>query len=115
MWPAKPIIYQLAKGDTVMTNTSSGMVVRGGALADRVSWFRHDLAFNNNNAVARNPHGYMLDITNPAALPYALQAQRQIGAFLASGGTDFSDADGTGPYHENGVDPAMLDALNFLP
>ncbi|RCW67373.1 hypothetical protein [Pseudorhodoferax soli] len=111
----KPIVYQLAKGDTVMTNTSSGMVVRGGALGDRVSWFRHDLAFNNNNAVARNPHGYMLDITNPAALPYALQAQRQIGAFLASGGTDFSDADGTGPYYENVVDPAVLDALNFLP
>lgn len=112
---AKPIVYQLVKGDTVMTNTSSGMVVRGGALADRVSWFRHDLAFTNNNAVARNPHGYLLDITNPAALPYALQAQRQIGAFLASGGTDFNDADGTGPYFENGVDPAVLDALNFLP
>ena len=62
---AKPIIYQLAKGDTVMTNTRSGMVVRGGALADPVRWFRHDLAF--------------------------------------------------GPYLENGVDPAALEALNFLP
>lgn len=112
---AKPIIYQLAKGDTVMTNTSSGMVVRGGALADRVSWFRHDLAFASDNAVARNSHGYLLDITNPAALPYALQAQRQIGAFLSSGGSDFSDADGTGPYFENSIDPAVLDGTNFLP
>lgn len=112
---AKPIVYQLAKGDTIMTNPSSGMVVRGGALGDRVSWFRHDLAFANDNAVARNSHGYLLDITNPAALPYALAAQRQIGAFLSSGGSDFSDADGTGPYFENGIDPAVLDGTNFLP
>lgn len=111
----KPLIYQLAKGDTIMTNPSSGMVVRGGALGDRVSWFRHDLAFANNAAVARNSHGFLLDIGNPAALPYALAAQRQIGAFLSSGGTDFGDADGNGPYFENGIDPAVLDATNFLP
>jgi hypothetical protein len=111
----KPILYQLAKGDTIMTNPSSAQVVRGGALADRVSWYRHDLAFAANAAVARNPHGYLVDITNPAALPYALAAQRQIGAFLASGGRDDGDADGAQPYFENGVDAVELDALNFIP
>ncbi|KQP13581.1 Ig-like domain-containing protein [Pseudorhodoferax sp. Leaf267] len=111
----KPIIYQLAKGDTIMTNPSSTMVVRGGALADRVSWFRHDLAFAANAAVARNPHGYLLDIANPATLAHALAAQHQIGTFLASGGSTFTDADGAQPFFENGVNVNELDALNFLP
>lgn len=108
----KPIIYQLAKGDTVMTNPSSGWVVRGGQLSDRVSFYRHDLAVAANAAVGSNPHGFLANL-NGAALPIALQAQRQMGAFLASGGVTFEDADGAAPIFENGVDVRILDVLNF--
>lgn len=112
---AKPLIYQLAKGDPVMTNTSSMMVVRGGSLADRVSYFRHDLAFAANPAVGRNAHTYLTDIANPAALPHAVAAQRQIAAFFASNGTRFIDADGAQPLFESGIHESALDTLNFLP
>jgi hypothetical protein len=110
----KPVILQYAKGDNVMSNPSSAWIVRGGELNDRVSFYRHDLALAANAAVGSNPHGYLLDITNPAAAPYALQAQRQIGSFLASGGATFSDADGPQPFFEVGLDPAILDKLNFV-
>ena len=111
----KPILYQLAKGDPVMTNTSSAMVVRGGGLADRVSWFRHDLAYAANPAVGRSPHTFLTDVANPATLPHALAAQRQIAEFFASNGTRFIDADGAAPMFENGIDASVLDRLNFLP
>lgn len=112
---AKPLIYQLAKGDTVMTNTSSAMVVQGGGLADRVSWYRHDLAFAANPAVGRNPHTFLTDVTNPATLPHALAAQRQIAEFFASNGTRFVVPDGAQPLFERGIEASVLDRLNVLP
>lgn len=110
---AKPVIVQLAKGDTIMANPSSSWVVRGGALADRVSFYRHDLAVAANAAVGSNPHGYLNNLGNAAALPFALAAQHQMGAFLASGGVTFNDADGALTIFEQGVDTKILDALNF--
>jgi hypothetical protein len=109
----KPVILQYVKGDTVMVNPSSSWVVHGGKLEDRVSFFRHDLAREANAAVGNNPHGYLLDVQNAAARPYTLQAQNQIGAFLASGGVTFTDPDGAQPFYEIGIDTQVLDQLNF--
>lgn len=110
-----PFLYLLAKGDNVMTNPSSTLVVRGGGLADVVALYRYGLAFEANPAIGRNPHGYLVDIHNPASRVHALAAQRQIATFLSSQGRVILDPDEGGDIFAVGIDPTELDALNFVP
>ena len=48
--PAKSVIVQFAKGDQIVPNPATTALFRAGDLADRATFYRHDLAF------AENPH-----------------------------------------------------------
>ena len=58
-------------------------------LADRTTFYRTDLAFAEDPAVPRNPHGFLTAVSSgvPLVVEIALGAQRQIASFFASDGT----------------------------
>jgi hypothetical protein len=83
--PAKSVIVQLAKGDQSAPNPNGTAIVRAGELADRTTFYRHDLAFGANSALPKNPHAFMVSTNVLAFRPIALGAQEQIAVFLATG------------------------------
>jgi hypothetical protein len=89
--PVKPVIVQFAKGDQTATNPSVTALIRAGDLADRATFYRHDLAFAENPALPTNPHGFLVStnptVITPAFRAIALAAQAQIATFFASDGT----------------------------
>ena len=85
--PAKSVIIQFAKGDQNVTNPTTTALLRAGDLADRATFYRHDLAVAENPALPRNPHVFLTSITNAAFREIALGAQEQIAVFFASDGT----------------------------
>jgi hypothetical protein len=111
----KAVIVQFAKGDTVVPNPTNSAVVRAGDLADRVTYFRNDLAYAANNAVGKGPHTFLTNIGNPAAAPYAVGAQTQIALFFATNGTLVIDPDGAGPFFEVPISLPLPETPNFIP
>ena len=113
--PPRPVIVQFAKGDITVPNPTASAVIRAGALADRATYFRNDLAYAANNAVGRNPHTFLTNIANPAQVGYAILAQRQIATFFATGGAVTVDPDGAGPFFETPIAGPLPETLNFIP
>lgn len=111
----KPVIVQVAKGDTVVPNPTSTAIVRAGDLADRTTYFRNDLAYAANNAVGKGPHTFLTNIGNAAVAPYAVGAQMQIAVFFASNGAVVIDPDGAGPFFEVPILLPLPEGLNFIP
>ena len=112
---AKKVIVQFAKGDTTVPNPTSSSLLRAGALQDRATYFRNDLAFAANAGVPKNPHTFLTNIAIPAAAPYAVAAQSQIAAFFASNGLLTIDPDGAGPYFEVPITLPLPESLSFVP
>ncbi len=84
--PSKSVIIQYAKGDMANPNPVATAIVRAGDLADRTTFYRHDLAFAENPTLPNNPHGFMVAIRNLALRPIVLAAQEQIAVFFATDG-----------------------------
>ena len=84
---AKAIIIQFAKTDQSGPNPRESAFVRAGDFADVTTYLRNDLLFADNPNVAKNPHGFLVIIGNPADAPQAAAAQNQVGKFFASRGT----------------------------
>jgi pimeloyl-ACP methyl ester carboxylesterase len=86
--PAKSLIVSFGKGDEAAPNPMETAVVRAGDLADRVTFYRNDLAFAEDGQVPKNPHRFMTDVndTDPLAVQIALGAQQQVATFFASDG-----------------------------
>ncbi len=80
------MIYQFAKGDQQAPNPNATAIVRAGKLADRVTFYRHDLAVLENSALPKNPHGFMVRPDIASFRPISLQAQEQIGKFFDTEG-----------------------------
>jgi hypothetical protein len=112
---AKPVIYQVAKGDVTVPNPTSTAIIRAGDLADRTTFFRNDLAFAANPAVPKNPHTFLTNISVPAAAGFAVGAQTQIATFFASNGTSVIDPDGASPIFEVPISLPLPEGLNFIP
>lgn len=112
---AKPVIVQFAKGDVTVPNPTSSAIVRAGDLADRVTYYRNDLAWAANNAVPKNPHTFLTNIASAAAAGYAVGAQTQIAVFFQSNGATVIDPDGAGPFFEVPISGALPETLNFIP
>jgi Bacterial virulence factor lipase N-terminal len=111
----KRVIVQFAKGDTTVPNPTSSALLRAGALQDRATYFRNDLAFAANAGVPKNPHTFLTNIAIPAAAPYAVAAQSQIAAFFASNGLLTLDPDGAAPFFEVPVALPLPESLNYIP
>jgi hypothetical protein len=112
---AKPVIVQFAKGDSTVPNPSSSALVRAGALQDRTTYFRNDLAVGANAAVPKNPHTFLTNIGAAATAGYAVAAQTQIAEFFRSNGSLTIDPDGAGPFFEVPISLPLPEGLNYLP
>ena len=111
----KPVIVQFAKGDGTVPNPSSSAILRAGALQDRATYFRNDLAFAASPGIPKNPHTFLTNIGIAASVPYAIQAQSQIAAFFASNGLLTIDPDGPSPIFEVPIVLPLPESLNFIP
>jgi Bacterial virulence factor lipase N-terminal len=123
----KPVIVQFAKGDSTVPNPSSSAILRAGALQDRATYFRNDLAYAGNpqsaanpGGVPKNPHTFLTNIGLPGAAPFAVGAQNQIAAFFATNGALTLDPDnllGTAALNlfEVPVTLPLPETLNFIP
>jgi hypothetical protein len=97
------VIVQTAFGDQTVPNPTSYTLIEAGDLWWRTSLYRHDLTSR-----PENPHGFLLDLPNPAAS----QGQEQVAAFLGRG--EVVDPDGPGAVWEVPLsDPGLLLPLNF--
>ena len=113
---AKPVIFQFAKGDMTVPNPTTTAILRAGDLADRAVYYRYDLVWAANPALSKNPHTFLTNIGVPAVAPFAVGAQQQIAAFLASNGTALIDPDGAaGPIFEVPIAGPLPETLNFIP
>ena len=121
--PAKSIILQYARGDQTVPNPTTSAIIRAGALNDRTTLFRNDLAFAADTSVPKlvpkNPHTFLTRIpgltTSTIAAAAAVAAQDQIAQFFASGGTLVIDPDGAGPLFETPLAGAPPEDLAYIP
>jgi len=86
--PAKSVIVQFAKGDQTNPNPVTTAILRAGRLADRATFYRHDLAFGEIPQLTTNPHNFLVSIGVAGFRDISLGAQAQIAAFFASDGRD---------------------------
>src|SRR5262249_38150618 len=63
--PAKSVMSQSAKGDQNVLNPFTTALPRAGDLADRATYYRHDLAFAEEPRIVHNPHGFLNFFTDP--------------------------------------------------
>jgi hypothetical protein len=85
----KAVLFQFAEGDQAAPNPMNMAIVRAGDLADRTTFYRHDLAYAEDPSLLPNPHGFSGDLAQFGDIARA--AQRQIATFLASDGRDTDD------------------------
>ncbi len=110
-----PIILQFARGDQTVPNPTTSAIIRAGGLALRTTVFRNDLAWAANNAVPKNPHGFITSIASASAGIYALLGQAQMATFFASDGATTIDPDtAAGPYFETPTSTVWED-LAYIP
>jgi dienelactone hydrolase len=109
-----PVIFQFARGDKTVPNPTTSAILRACGCADRATLYRNDLAFALNPAVGKNPHTFLTNVANPAAAAYALAAQQQLAAFLATDGATTIDPDGPGLIFETPTSMVPED-LAYIP
>jgi hypothetical protein len=113
---AKEVLIQLAKGDKQTPNPTTSAFLRAGGLADVASYFRNDLAFAANAALPKDPHQFWYNIfTSPTATAIAVAAEEQAAAFLASGGVQIVDPDGSGSMFETPIAGPLPEDLSYIP
>jgi hypothetical protein len=83
---AKSVIVQFAKGDQVAPNPATTALLRAGDLADRATFYRHDLAFAENPQLPTIPHGLLSQVNVPAMRAIVEGAHEQIATFFATNG-----------------------------
>ena len=114
--PAKLVIYQFAKGDLGAPNPNMTAILRAGDLADRATFYRHDLAYAwySPPRLQRNPHGFMTIIENEAFKEIALGAQEQIAVFFATDGGVIIHPKPV-QFFERPIVLPLPEALNYIP
>lgn len=126
----KSVIIQFAKGDQQVPNPTSTAMLRAGDLADRATYYRHDLAFASRGdqsgiPVPKDPHVFLLyvalaptpvpPINFPAVADIGAGARQQIAEFFASDGETIIDPDGAGSLFEVPIEGPLPEELNFIP
>jgi hypothetical protein len=71
--PGKSVIIQFAKGDQTVPNPTSSALIRAGALTDRTTYYRNDLAFAADSSVPKNPHIFLAASSRSADSQYRLR------------------------------------------
>jgi hypothetical protein len=86
--PAKSVIVQFADGDQTAANPSVWALVRAGDLTNQAMFYLHNLAYQDNPNLPKDPHRFLVATDVAAFRPIALAAQGQIAVFFASDGTN---------------------------
>jgi dienelactone hydrolase len=98
---AKSVIILMNKGDESAPNPNATAMIRAGDLADRVAFYRHDVAHAADPTIPVNPHQFLLGLpvtTSPLEAVVEMAKQRQVANFFASDGQFIDDlADVTTP------------------
>jgi hypothetical protein len=110
----KSIIFQFDTGDQNVSNPISSAMLRAGELADRATYYRHDLAFAERPNLPKNGHGFLTGISNPAWRDIALGAQEQIATFFESDGTEIIQPQPS-RFFETPIQGPLPEDLNFIP
>jgi Bacterial virulence factor lipase N-terminal len=111
---ARPVLVSFAKGDRTAPNPTASAILRAGQLADRTTYYRHDIAYAANPALPKNPH-FFLSNFSPAGLAIAMAAQEAAARFLASDGQVTVDPDGARPLFETPIEGPLPETLQFIP
>jgi hypothetical protein len=112
--PAKPVIIQFARGDRNQPNPTTTALLRAGDLADRATFYRHDLAFAEDPTLDRNPHQFLIRVVdNPGERRIALGYQSQIAAFFASDGEVVIHPEPS-RFFETPIAGSLPEHLNFI-
>jgi len=118
--PAKSVIYQFNKGDLSAPNPNTTAILRAGDVADRATFYRHDLAYAADPTIPINPHRFLLGqpaaATPSARLLVATIArayQDQIATFFASDGAKIIHPQPAGLF-ETPIAGALPEGLNFI-
>jgi len=112
--PAKSVIVQFAKGDETVPNPLTTALIRAGDIGDRATYFRNDLAFEDNPAEALlDPHGFLSTFDNSFTTQISEDGQGQIATFFESDGDNIINPDPT--YFEVPIATPLPEDLNFLP
>jgi hypothetical protein len=82
--PAKSVIVQFADGDQTAANPNVWALIRAGDLADRAMFYLHNLAYQDNSKLNKNPHRFLVATDVAAFRPIAFAAQGQIAHFFAT-------------------------------
>ena len=103
----RPMLVLFARGDQTIVNPAMTALLRAGALADRATLFRSDLAYGCNPAPAfeKNAHSFMLRLNGEPRQTIALAAQEQVARFLRSDGTEIMSAGELNDRVNGGVPP----------
>lgn len=112
--PPKSVLYQFAVGDQITPNPANSAIMRAGALEDRATFYRHDLAFAEAPTLPKNPHSFLTSVGIPAFRAIALGAQEQIAAFFASDGAVVIHPE-PNRFFEVPIAGPPPEGLNFIP
>jgi dienelactone hydrolase len=87
--PSKSVLLQVCKGDETGPNPRNMAIVRAGDLTDRTTFYRNDLAYQEDSTVPKDPHSFLGRFTSPGVTgQIGRGGQNQAAAFLASDGTN---------------------------
>src|SRR5262249_47131148 len=113
--PAKSVMLQVDKGNTGIPNRSTTALLRAGDLADRATFYRHDLVFAEDPTLDRNPAQFLIRVVaHPGERRIALGYQSQIAAFFASDGKEIIHPEPS-RFFETPIALSLPEGLNFIP
>jgi hypothetical protein len=110
----KSILVQFAKGDQSVPNPFTSALLRAGDLADRATFYRHDLAYAENPSLPKFVHPFLSSVSNPGLRDIALGAQEQVAAFFASDGKEIIHPEPQ-RFFEVPIIPPLPEDLNYIP
>ncbi len=111
----KSILFQFAKGDQNAVNPGTTAILREGDLAERATFYRHDLAFLADPGIPKNPHLFAGQPTSPNATARAISlgAQEQMAVFFASSGRTIIHP-APAQFFETPIAGALPETLDFI-
>jgi hypothetical protein len=109
----KRILIQFYKGDPNVENPQTSALIRAGDLADRATYFRHDLAFADDPMLPKNPHQFFQTLNVAANRSITLALQLQAARFIASDG-ERTDQPAPVLYFEVPIQGPLPETLNYI-
>jgi hypothetical protein len=113
--PSKSVLLQVCKGDETGPNPRNMAIVRAGDLADRTTFYRNDLAYQEDSTVSKDPHSFLSRFNSPGISgQIGRGGQNQAATFLASDGTNIIWPDPS-RFFEAPINLPLPVDLSFIP